>query len=124
MKDIREKEIVVVGVSEREEKFGHKIFRDLLNNGFKVKGVNPKNGEILGQKVYRSLKDLEIIPDLVITVVSPQITEKIIEECKDLGIKEVWMQPGSESEMAIKKAKEFGISVTYNACFMVENKIW
>ncbi|MCX7661268.1 MAG: CoA-binding protein [Candidatus Omnitrophica bacterium] len=124
MKEIKYKEIALIGVSAKEEKFGFKIFRDLLNNGFKVKGVNPRNGEILGQKIYRSLKELENTPDLVITVVSPEITERIVDECKDLGIKEIWMQPGSESELAIKKAKDYGMSVIYNTCFMIENKLW
>jgi len=122
--DIKEKEIAVVGVSSKEEKFGFKIFRDLLNQGFKVRGIHPLDGEVLGQKIYRSLKELQIKPDLVITVVPKEVTEKIVEECKGLGIKEIWMQPGSESEKAIKAAGEYGISVTYNAYFMVENKLW
>jgi predicted CoA-binding protein len=124
MKELKEKVIAVVGVSEREEKFGFKIFRDLLKAGFVVVGVNPRGGEVLGQKVFANLKDIGKIPDLVITVVSPAVTEKIIEECKELGVKEVWMQPGSDSESAIKKAREYGIKVTYNACFMVHQGIW
>ena len=51
MKNIQEKDIAVVGVSDREEKFGYKIFRDLIKHGFNVKGINPRNGEILGRKV-------------------------------------------------------------------------
>jgi len=53
-------------------------------------------------------------------VVPPKVTEKIVEECKDLGIKRVWMQPGSESEKAIKFCEEHGINVTYNACFLID----
>lgn len=124
MENIKEKEIAVVGVSSKEDKFGFKIFKDLLNNGFKVKGINPANGEILGKKIYRSLKELEGAPDLVITVVPPQVTERIVEECKELGVKEIWMQPGSESENAVQQARAYGISVVYNACFMVKNGIW
>ena len=124
MKNVRDKEIAVVGVSQREEKFGYKIFRDLLKEGFNVKGINPANGEILGRKIYRSLKELKPVPDLVIMVVPPQITEHIVEECNDLGIKEIWMQPGSESAAAIEKTKNYGISIVHNVCFMVENKIW
>ena len=122
--NIKEKEIALIGVSNKEEKFSFKIFRDLLKAGFKVKGINPKITELLGQKIYPNLKSLEKKPDLVITVVPSQVTERIVDECKDLGIKEIWMQPGSESEIAIKKAKDYGIKVIYNACFMVENKIW
>lgn len=124
MKELKEKAIAVIGVSAREEKFGFKIFRDLIGAGFQVSGVNQRGGEVLGQKIFRNLKDIGKIPDLVITVVSPEVTEKIIEECRELGIKEVWMQPGSDSENAIKKAREYGIQLTYNACFMVQQGIW
>lgn len=124
MKNIYDKEIAVVGVSDREEKFGYKIFRDLIKHGLRVKGINPRNGEILGRKIYKTLRDLETVPDLVITVVPAQVTERIVQECKEMGVKEIWMQPGSESENAVKKAKECGIAVTYNACFMVQHGIW
>jgi len=124
MRNIQEKDIAVVGVSDREEKFGYKIFRDLIKHGFNVKGINPRNGEILGRKVYKALRDLESVPDLVITVVPAQVTERIVQECKEMGVREIWMQPGSESETAVKKAKEYGIEVTYNACFMIKHNIW
>lgn len=118
------KEIAVVGVSHREEKYGFKIFRDLIKAGFNVQGINPRGEDILGRKIYKSLKELERTPDLVITVVPSRVTEKIVEDCKELGIREIWMQPGSESQAAIEKAKAYGISVTHNACFMVQNGIW
>ena len=124
MDDIREKRIAVVGVSQKQEKFGFRIFNDLVNAGFNVEGINPADGEVLGRRVYRNLKELDSIPDLVITVVPPQVTERIVQECKELGIREIWMQPGSESERAVKKAREYDISVVYNACFMARQGIW
>lgn len=124
MADIKKKTIVVIGVSHKEDKFGFKIFRDLLKNGFNVMGINPTDGEILGEKIYRNLKEINKAIDLVITVVPSSVTERIVDECKELGIKEIWMQPGSESDLAIRKAEEYGISVVSNACFMVEEGIW
>ena len=124
MKPLKDKIIVVAGVSEREEKFGHRIFRDLRAAGFKVFGINPRGGELLGEKIYRDLKEVPVVPDLVITVVPSQVTERIVEECFELGVKEVWMQPGSDSQAAIDKAREYGITVTHNACFMVNHGIW
>lgn len=118
------KKIAVIGVSHRQGKFGFKIFRDLLDRGFTVESINPTDGEICGKKIYRSLKEIPFIPDLVITVVPSEITERIVEECNELSIREVWMQPGSESEEAVEKARYYGISVIYNRCFMVENGIW
>jgi predicted CoA-binding protein len=122
--DYRQKKIAVIGVSGRTDKFGHRIFRDLLKAGFKVEGTHPLGGEVSGKKIYRNLKELPEVPDLVITVVPHEVTEKIVDTCRELGIKEIWMQPGSESEKAIEKAKGFNISVISDACFMVVNNIW
>ncbi|GAG57187.1 unnamed protein product [marine sediment metagenome] len=115
-----EKIIAVVGVSRDEEKFGFKVFNDLLRKGQNVYGVNPNTKVVLGQKIYSDLRNLPKIPNLVITVVSPKVTEKIVDECISLGIKEIWMQPGSESEKAIEKAESNGISVIHDACIMIE----
>lgn len=122
--DIKDKVIAVVGVSNKLEKFGYKIFRDLLAGGLKVYGVHILVKEVLGQKIFQSLKEIRVIPDIVITVVPPLATDKIVEECRLLGIKEIWMQPGSESQSAIDKAKSYGITITHHACFMVEKGIW
>lgn len=124
MDNIKEKRIAVVGVLHKEEKISFRIFKDLLGAGLTVEGINPSNGSIAGREINRSLKELSIVPDLVITVVPLRVTERIVEECNELGVKEIWMQSGSESEVAIKKAKEYGISVVYNSCFMVKNGIW
>ncbi len=116
----RENKIAVVGVSMNPEKWGYRVYRALRDEGYKVFPVNPKYDEIEGDKCYPDLKSLPEKPDVVITVVPPEITENIVEECKKLGIKKVWMQPGSESDNAIKFCRENGIETVYNACFVVD----
>ncbi len=124
MDNFKNKYIAVVGVSAEPEKYGHKIFRDLLDSGYNVVGINLKGGEILGQKIYPQLKDLPIVSDLVIIVVPPAATAKIVDECHELGVKNIWMQPGTESDEVINKAKSYGMNVTARACFMKRNGIW
>lgn len=124
MKDFKSRRIAVVGVSHRQEKFGFRIFRDLLQAGFSVEGVNPAGGEAAGRQLFRSLGAIGGGVDLVITVVAPQVTEKVVEECKEAGVAEIWMQPGSESETAKEKARAYGIAVTSNACFMKHAGLW
>jgi hypothetical protein len=124
MKNLHSKEIAVAGVSSHPEKIGSKIFRDLLKHGLNVQGTNPSGGEVLGRKLYKSLRDLPRVPDIVITVVPPAVTERIVDECVQMGVREIWMQPGSESDAAIQKARKYGLTVNYNACFMVHHKFW
>lgn len=121
---IHDREIAVVGVSDREYKTGYRIFKDLIKHGFNVHGINPRNGTILGRRIKRNLRELDTVPDIVITVVPPAVTLGIIEECRSMGVKEIWMQPGSESPDAVKKALSYGIKTTAGACFMLQAGIW
>lgn len=118
--ELRKKVIAVIGVSKNENKYGFKVFRDLINKNFKVYGVNPNADFVLNRKIYKKISEIPEKVDMVITVVPPKVTEKIVDECKSLSIKEIWMQPGSESEEAVKKAMDYGMNVTYNTCIMLD----
>jgi predicted CoA-binding protein len=115
---MREKVIAVVGVSRDERKYGFKVFKDLIQKGMRVYGVNPNIESLLGRKIYSRISEIPERVDIVVTVVPPEVTEKIVDECAQLGIREIWMQPGSESEKAIEKATSLGIRVVHSACIM------
>jgi hypothetical protein len=110
--------IAVVGVSADEAKFGARIFRTLIFYGFQVVGVNPKYKELYNQPIYPSIKDLPKKPDVVITVVPPQVTEQIVKEVKEAGITKFWMQEGSESDAAIEFCKQNKIEFDAGKCFI------
>ncbi len=114
----------VVGASMDPTKYGNRIFRDLRAAGYTVYGVNPRGGEIEGQKLYSALSDLPEKPAVVDTVVPPAITEEIVRQCAELDLTRVWMQPGSESEVAIQFCREHSIQVVYYSCAMVEKRVW
>ncbi len=114
----------VVGASLNPEKYGHKIFRDLRAAGYIVYGVNPGGGEIEGQRLYPSLANLPEKPAVVDIVVPPKVTEEIARQCVELGLGRVWMQPGSESEEAIRFCQEKGIKVVHGACAMIRKREW
>ena len=112
--------LAVVGASRDKEKFGYKIFHSLKNSGFKIYPVNPEADEIDGIQAYPSISELPEKPDVVITIVPPTSTEKIVKEVKKLGIKKVWMQPGSESDKAIEYCEKNGIRVAAKMCMVVD----
>lgn len=120
----RNKRIAVVGVSANAEKFGHRIFRDLFRSGYSVFGVHLSGGCVCGQAVFHRLGEIDPVPELVVIVVPPSSTERIVEECRDLGIPAVWMQPGSESDLAVRKAREYGLSVIFGRCIMSDEGLW
>ena len=112
----------VVGVSRKPAKYGHQVYKDLKEAGYVVYAVNPNIDKVLGDRCYHSLTELPEKPDVVDTIVPPTVTEKTVKECKELGIERVWMQPGSESEHAIRFCEENGIKVVHDVCVMVKRR--
>ncbi len=122
----------VVGASNNTEKYGHRVFKDLLEGGYKVIPINPHEEEILGEKVYAKLRDYSGKVDVVIFVVPPAVTLNVLNEITGEtrrgvsvlhSLKGVWMQPGSESPEAIKFCEENGIECVHDACIMIRRRI-
>jgi len=114
----------IVGASKDPVKYGNQIFRDLRTAGYTVYGLNPRGGEIEGQELYPTLSDLPERPAVVDIVVPPAVTGEIVRQCAELGLERVWMQPGSESEAAIRFCQEHGIKVVHDTCAMIQKRQW
>ncbi len=116
---ISQKTFAIVGVSRKKEKFGHSVFTEFKEKGLKVYPVNPNATEIDGQKCYASLKELPEKPDALILTIKPEETEKVVSEAAEAGIRNIWMQNGSESEEAINICNEKNINVVHNQCILM-----
>ena len=57
-------------------------------------------------------------------LVTTDMTEHVVRQCKQLGLTRIWMQPGAESEAAIEYCHANGLHVVYDACAMVEKRRW
>lgn len=112
----------IVGASNNEKKYGYKVFKDLLDTWYKVIPINPSEKEILGKKVYPALSQVKKKIDVVIFVTPPAVTEKVLEEVKELKIKNVWMQPWAQSDTAIEFCKKNNIECIHDACIMIQRK--
>lgn len=115
---LQQKNWAVVGASTNRERYGNRIVRKLHEHGFKTIPVSPKYDEVEGLKTYPSLLDIEGPIDVVNFVVNPSIGLKVLDECIQLGIKKIWLQPGTVSEALVSKAKENNIEVE-EACILV-----
>lgn len=119
------KKIAIVGVSRNPEKWGYKVFKTLREKfpDVVLYPINPKATKIDGVRAYNSLDDLPEIPDLVVTVVPPEVTKEVVDKAIKMGIKMIWMQPGSESNEAIRKAIESGVKVFHNVCIVESSRL-
>ena len=101
----------VVGASNERWKYGNKVLRCYLQNGRKAIPVNPNATIVEG---IAAVPDLASLPEPVhgaSIITQPEITEEIVEEAAKAGITRLWMQPGAESDRAIERAEELGLSV-------------
>jgi len=116
----KKNKIAVVGVSANPKKWGRKVFEELKSKQYTVFAVNPKHSQVGSSKCFPSLKSLPSKPGTVITVTPPRVTMQILKQCRELGIKQVWMQPGSESKETIEYCEKNGIGAIYNACIILD----
>ena len=113
------KNIAVVGVSSKGTGFGVGVYDHIKNNGYKVYAVNKNGGFSRETKLYNSLSQIDDHIDGVITVVPPAETELVVQQAKELDIKNIWMQQGSQSDSSIKFCKENKMNVVYGECIMM-----
>jgi uncharacterized protein len=113
------KSYAVVGATRNKEKYGYLIFRILADYGYSAYAVNPHYRSIDEFPCYESLGALPEIPEVVVSVVPPAVTEEIIEEAHQLGIGTVWLPPGAGSAEAIAKCERFGMEHVDDACVIL-----
>ncbi|HNW98503.1 MAG TPA: CoA-binding protein [Bacteroidales bacterium] len=114
------KDMAVIGASTDRKKFGNIVLRFLKKRGFNVYPVNPRVNEIEGEKCFTEIKDVPAKVKAAIFITKPEVTEKIIENViSGKTITHIWLQPGSENENAIDKAKQNGLNIICNECIMM-----
>lgn len=114
-----QKKFAVVGATDNPEKYGNQITRNLKKRGYEVYPVNPRLKKVEGLKCYATISELPVKVDVVDFVVPPAATEAILKECLALGLDRIWLQPGSESEKAIRFCQENNLKVVHDVCVMM-----
>ena len=112
--------LAIIGASNNPEKFGNKVLIVMSEAGYKTIPINPKEAEIEGQKAYKSVLEYPNSIDVAVFIVHPAIVSSILPQVKEKGIKTVWLQPGSESDIAINYCTEHNINCFHDLCIMVE----
>ncbi|HXC61124.1 MAG TPA: CoA-binding protein [Nitrospiria bacterium] len=101
--------VAIIGASDQRDKFGNKAVRAYLRQGFTVYPVNPKESRIEGLPSFRSILDIPGPVDHASFYVPPDVGLKVIAEMAKKGVREVCLNPGSESPELIEKARRLGI---------------
>jgi len=111
--------IAVVGASTTEGKPGHDIPEYLQSQAYRIIPVNPRGGEILGERSYPSLHDIDEHVDVVDVFRPPEEAEAIAREAIAIGAKTLWFQPGTHTDEAVALAMAAGLTAVARRCMGV-----
>ncbi|MBI9101531.1 MAG: CoA-binding protein [Spirochaetales bacterium] len=111
--------IAVAGVSRNKNKFGSVVYRELKKKGYNILPMNPNCDIIDGEKCYKQVSELPADVEGILCVVKPDITEELVRDAEYTGIGRIWMQPGSESTIAMNFCRERGIGVISKSCILM-----
>ena len=113
--------IAVVGLSADWFRPSYFAAKYMLEHGYRVIPVNPKYDEILGQKCYKSLRDIREKVDLVDVFRKTQDVMPIAEEAIAIGARVLWQQLGVKNEAAAAKARAAGLDTVMDRCVKIEH---
>ncbi|MCK4647398.1 CoA-binding protein [Candidatus Pacearchaeota archaeon] len=123
------KTIAVVGASNHPGKVGYTLMQKLLKFGGEIIPINIKHDEILGKKVYASLRECQKKIDLAVIAIPAKGVKEIFEECGRKKIKNVIIISAGFSEIGdrnsereiLKIAKQNKINLLGPNCFGIAN---
>ena len=119
--------VAVIGVSSNPERASHQVAAFLIEQThLDVYLVNPTVSDvILGQRVYKSLADLPIVPDIIDVFRKaedmPAVFETEFPAIADSAAgKTWWMQLGIVNDDVSKLATDAGMKVVMDRCIKVD----
>jgi hypothetical protein len=119
----RARRIAVVGLSPRPDRDSHRVARYLLERGYEIVPVYPREDEILGAKVYRSVRDIPGRVDVVDVFRRseelPEVVDDLLAAPEPPGA--VWFQFDCVHEEAARRALAAGLTVVMDRCLMVDH---
>jgi predicted CoA-binding protein len=110
--------VAVLGASRDRRKYGNKAVRAYVESGYTVYPVNPKEENIEGLKAYPNLDAIPTSVDFISLYVPPAVGLQLLPAIAAKKPREVWLNPGSESDELIESAADHHLR-TVVACSIV-----
>jgi predicted CoA-binding protein len=116
------KTVAIVGASPNPARSSFFVATYLQQSSdYELYFVNPNADEILGQKVYKSLADLPVVPDIVDVFRKASDIPSVIDDVVAIGAKTIWVQLGIWNEDAAIYGEAKGLTVVMDRCIKVEH---
>jgi uncharacterized protein len=98
--------IAIIGASKSKDKYSNKAVRAYKLKHHVVFPVNPTERVIEGLTCYTNVRQIPLDIDVASFYVPPEVGAKIVEDVVELGIKKVYLNPGSESKEILDILKQ------------------
>jgi predicted CoA-binding protein len=116
------KSVAIVGASPNPARSSYFVATYLdQSSDYDLYFVNPNADEILGQKVYKSLADLPVVPDIVDVFRKGSDIPSVIDDAIAIGAKTIWVQLGIWNQDAAIYGEAKGLTVVMDRCIKVEH---
>ena len=109
--------LAIVGASSKPDRPSYGIARKMQAAGYEIVPVNPNEREVLGEKAYASLDEVEGPIDIVVVFRRSEHTPAIAEQTARLGARALWLQTGIVNDEAARIAS--GRIVVMDECIGV-----
>jgi uncharacterized protein len=110
------KTIAAVGASSNPSKASHRIPAYLAQQGYEVIPVNPRGGELFGERVRTSLAEITEPVDVVDVFRPSSEAPEIAEQAAAINAKVLWLQAGIVSNEAADIARAAGMTIIMDLC--------
>ncbi|GEN30536.1 putative CoA-binding protein [Cerasibacillus quisquiliarum] len=117
------KTIAVVGLSNNPERTSYQIAKAMQDAGYKIIPVNPMVDEVLGEKAYSSLTEIEEDFDLINVFRRSEFLPEIAKEAAQTKCNVFWAQQGIINEEAYNYLKQKGFTVIMDMCIKVAHSV-
>ena len=115
--------IAVVGASPRPNRPSHGVMRYLLEHGYRVIPVRPRDcDEVLGVPCVASLAEIDEPVDLVDVFRRPEFCVDVAREAVAAGAGALWLQLGIVSPEARQIAVEGGLDYVEDLCTAIVHR--
>ena len=113
------KTIAIVGLSDNPARTSYQIAEAMQKAGYKIIPVNPKVDQVLGEKAYTRLTDIEEKIDIINVFRRSEFLPQVADEAIQTDCKVFWAQQGVSNEEAYKTLKEHEFTVIMDLCIKV-----
>ena len=113
--------IAVVGLSSNPARPSYRVASYMKSQGYRIIPVNPNETNVLGEPAYPSLAAVPGTIDLVDIFRKSEDVFPIVEDAIACGVNAIWMQEGVINEQAAVRAKESGLLVVMDRCWLKEH---